>query len=662
MCGIAGALDLEGRREFPVTNLLAMTGALAHRGPDDEQVYREPGLALGVRRLAIVDLEGGRQPIDNEDGTVWVAYNGELFNYHELVPNLQARGHVLKTRCDTEAWVHLYEDHGEALFDQVNGQFALALWDQARRTLILARDRVGVCPLYYTMADGWLLWASEVKALLASGWFRARPDPKGVDDFFHFLCAGTSRTFFEGVASLPPSQYLKVRDGRLERKTYWDFDFPEAGAELRLPDPRPLAEELEARLARAVERRLMGDVPVVSYLSGGLDSTTVLGLTRRVRGEAVPSFSIGLDRAGPDERSKSAESAHRLGSPLNTITMTRADIAAAFPELITAAEGPVIDTSAACLLRLAQAVRASGFKVALTGEGADELLAGYPWFKAQKLRDLLAPCVRPALRLGRWVRHAWVTDAASVPEAGARRVFGAARPAQETLFALAALTRPALFSAGMRDRLGDHDAYADLDIANDRFGRWDPLNQSLYVAFRVTFAGLLMIAKGDRVSRHASIETRYPFLDLDVLTFCSALAPEYKLHGMTDKWLLRRVAERTLPAPIASRRKTMFRAAMSGVFLGPDRPGWVDQLLSPESLRASGYFDPEAVARGRARLARRFDLSPRRFLLDLGLTAVVTTQLWHHLYCGGGLCELAAWTPPQRPVAPEAVTVAGAAA
>jgi len=390
MCGIAGALDLTGERAFPGERLRAMTGAIAHRGPDDEQVYHEPGLALGVRRLSIVDLEGGRQPISNEDGTVWVAYNGELFNYHELLPDLLARGHRLATRCDTEAWVHLYEDHGESLFDHVNGQFALALWDRKIRTLLLPRDRMGVCPLFYTEADGWLLWASEVKALFASGLVAPQPDLKGIDYFFNFMCAGTSRTFFESVHSIPPGHYLRVKDGRVELRKYWDLDFPDAGDERRLDDPTALIEELQERLGRAVERRLMGDVPVVAYLSGGLDSTTVLGLTKTVRGDAVPTFTIGLDRAGPDERSKASESARILESSMTTVAMSRSDIANAFPELITAAEGPVLDTSCACLLRLAQAVRGQGYKIALTGEGSDEGLAGYVWFKTQKIRAALA--------------------------------------------------------------------------------------------------------------------------------------------------------------------------------------------------------------------------------------------------------------------------------
>jgi asparagine synthase (glutamine-hydrolysing) len=270
---------------------------------------------------------------------------------------------------------------------RARGQFAVSLWDRRNRTLILGRDRVGICPLYYAERDGWLLWGSEIKALLSSGLVEARSDPKGIDHLFSFFCAGTTRTFFQGVKSIPPGHYLRVQDGRVELKQYWDLDFPDAGDERRPADPEPLIEELEALLRQAVERRLRGDVPVVSYISGGLDSTVVLGLSSRQRGRAVPSFTIGLDRAGPDERSQATEAARILGSPLTTVTMNRSDIAAAFPELVVAAEGPVLDTSCACLMRLAAAVHGQGYKVVLTGEGADEALAGYIWYKSQKIRN-----------------------------------------------------------------------------------------------------------------------------------------------------------------------------------------------------------------------------------------------------------------------------------
>jgi asparagine synthase (glutamine-hydrolysing) len=648
MCGIAGAVDLIGTRVFPAGPLLAMTGAIAHRGPDDEQVHHEPGVALGVRRLAIIDLAGGRQPISNEDRSVWVAFNGELFEYPELRTQLLARGHRLATRCDTEAWVHLYEDRGEGMFEEARGQFAVSLWDRANRTLILGRDRAGICPLYYAERDGWLLWGSEVKALLASGMVEARPDVRGIDHLFSFFCAGTSRTFFEGVTSLPPGHYLRIKDGRVELRKYWDLDFPDAGHERRAPDPRVLVDELEILLRQAVERRLRSDVPVVSYISGGLDSTVVLGMSSRQRGEAVPSFTIGFDKAGPDERAEATEAAGVLGSKLTTVVMNRSTIAEAFPELVTAAEGPVLDTSCAALMKLAAAVHEQGYKVALTGEGADEALAGYVWYKSQKVRDEFSRRFGAFLRLTRKILLATIGggSARRPPE----RAIGGVRPAQQDMYEFIGQARGGLYSSQMWRELDDHDPYSDLDITNDRIGRWHPLNQSLYVGYKVMLAGLLMISKGDRISMHSSVETRYPFLDDDVIAFCANIAPEYKLHGMTEKWLLRRVAEKTLPKRIANRPKTMFRSRLSSTFLGAHRPAWVDQLLSPESLRRTDYFDADAVARQRRMQMMLPRVTVPRFVYDVGLTCVVSTQLWHHLFCGGGLCDIPVWTPPVRQV------------
>ena len=628
MCGIAGAFDLTGTREFPSARLLAMTLAIAHRGPDDERIHIEPGLALGARRLAIVDLEGGRQPIANETGTIWVAFNGELFDYPQIRRSLIERGHQLQTRCDTEAWVHLYEDLGVGMFEHARGQFAVSLWDRDNRTLYLGRDRVGICPLYYAERDGWLLWASEVKALLASGLVAAQPDPKGVDYLFSFFSAGTSRTFFEGITSIPPGCYLRVQDGRIQHRQYWDLDFPDAGQERRLPDPSPLVDELDAKLRHAVARRLRGDVPVVSYLSGGLDSTVVLGLSSLERGAPVPSFTIGLDRAGPDERPEAAEAARSLGSPLTTLTVDRLDIASSFPELTLAAEGPVLDTSCAALLLLAKEVHRQGYKVVLTGEGADEALAGYVWYKAQKIRDVVTGRIGSALP--RLVRRGFLRSIGPSLRLTPERAVGGTRPVQQDMFEMIARSRSVLYAPAMWDRLGDHDPYADLAISNERIGRWDKLNQSLYVGYKVMLAGLLMIPKGDRIAMHSSVETRYPFLDEDVDRVLLGARPRVQAPGMDREVALAQVSARVLPPRIAARPKTMFRASLSKTFLGAHRPNWVDQLLSPESIRRAGYFDEAAVARQRRLQLALPRLTPARGAFDVGLTCVVATQLWHH--------------------------------
>jgi asparagine synthase (glutamine-hydrolysing) len=286
--------------------------------------------------------------------------------------------------------------------------------------------------------------------------------------------------------------------------------------------------------------------------------------------------------------------------------------------------------------------------VTLTGEGADEALAGYVWYKSQKIRDAAYKVVGRTLpRIARDIAGRSISGRRfAVPPEGA--IHGV-RTAQQDMYEMIAQTKPMLYSDRMQLKLSGHDPYGDLDVPNERMSRWDPLNQSLYVGYKVMLAGLLMISKGDRIAMHSSVEARYPFLDDDVVAFAQTLAPEYKLRGFTEKWLLRQVAARILPKKIANRPKTMFRTSMSGTFIGPHRPAWVDQLLSPESLAKTGYFDPAAVARQRAIQARMPRITVARAVFDVGLTCVVTTQLWHHTFLGGGLCDLPAWSPPVSP-------------
>jgi asparagine synthase (glutamine-hydrolysing) len=645
MCGIAGAFDLTGRREFPEERLLLMTGALAHRGPNDEFIHCEPGIALGVRRLSVIDVANGRQPLSNEAGDVWVAYEGELYDYPELREQLLARGHRLLTRCDTEAWVHLYEDHGEKVFDLARGQYGVSLWDRKNRTVYLARDRIGISPLFYAEVDGWLLWASEIKSLLASGMIAPRPDVRGLDYFFNFFCMPTRRTVFEGVQSLPPGHFLRVHEGRLTLQRYWDLDFPDRGSERQFADDDKAAAELEDVLRGAIRRRLCGEVPLSCYISGGLDSTVILGLSSQEKGEPIPSLTISLDRSGPsDERSKAEESAHYLGSKLTTVTVTPADLVNHFPDVIMGAESPVMDTSCVGTLLLARANRAAGNIVALTGEGADEALAGYVWYKWHIFQYR-------AYKYGRFI-YEWPRNLALSWLIGGGKTHrppffgtGGIRSAQQIAWEFMGQSREYLYTPQLWQRLGGYSAYDEI-AAPERIQRWHPLNQSLYMSYQIMLPGLLMAAKGDRSTRFSATEGRYPFLDERVVEFCAGLAPHYKLRRWTDKYLLRRVAARVLPPAIAKRTKTMFRANMGRAFVGADRPRWIDQLLSPESLRATGFFDHQAVERARQLQLHKPLRSLHRFALDMGLMGVISTQLWHHIYCGGGLAELPTWTPP----------------
>ena len=651
MCGIAGIVALRGGQLVPPGAVRRMANALAHRGPDDEGYFEDDRLALASRRLAILDLAGGRQPMASEDGSVVAVFNGELFDYPERRQLLEAKGHRFATHCDTELVPHLWQAYGGAMVEHLRGQFALAVWDRRQRQLLLARDRFGICPLYWARArwDGgeWLLFASEIKALLASGFLTPRPDLRGLDQVFHFLAVPGPSTCFEGVALLLPGHTLTLDLGRREvtadvrLRQYWALDFPDRGHED--PGGEPLVDELERALVTAVERRLRADVPVVSYLSGGVDSSIVAALAARVRGEAVPAFTVQIQTPGMDESGQATEVGRHLGTEPIVVPVADADLLATYPELIRAAEAPVIDTSAAANVLLAREVHRRGYKVALTGEGSDEWLAGYSWYKIHRLFGLAD--VIPGVALGHPLRrllHRAVGASPGTTEHLERlRASLGHHSAFQDFYSLLAVGRGHFLAPRTREALREHNPYLELAPDLERMRRWDPLNQGLYWAARVHLAGHLLSLKGDRVAMRSAVETRYPFLDEDVVALLARLHPRWKLRGFRDKYLLRRVAARHLPRAIAWRRKKMFRARLDNFFAGP-APRWVQELLSEASLRKTGWFDAGQV-RGWWRRVREGTVPPhQRTIVELGMVGVVTSQLWYQTFIDGSLAELPA--------------------
>lgn len=648
MCGIAGVIDLTGTRSVAPGAVEAMQEAMFHRGPDEGGLFVRPGLAFASRRLSIVGLADGQQPVANEDRSVHVVYNGELFDYPERRIELEGKGHRFRTHCDTELLPHLWEDHQEGMFPFLKGQFAFALWDERRRQAVLGRDRFGICPLFWSRQGDWLLFASEIKALLASGMVDAKADPRGLNHLFTFFGIPGPVTCFAGVNILLPGRYLTVTPGRsggpdqaFRQQIYWQVDFPDAGEEMRVTDPSKLVDGFEDVLLKATEKRLRADVPVVSYLSGGVDSSTVVALAKKARGTPIPTYTIRIKAEGMDETVPARQVAQHVGSSMREVDFDDDDAIRTFPMLIEAAESPVVDTSCAALLMLARQVRADGFKVSLTGEGSDEWLTGYMWYKVHRALgffDLI-----PGIRLSTLIRRTFLTLAKipKFPRDMERRTEQAVGGPNAWLYVygVMGLSKLRFFSPEMREVMTANSPYEDLELNLERAKRWSPLNRSLYVGSRVHLPGLLLNAKGDRVAMHNSVETRYPFLDEDVFDYLSRVPPEYKMKGFKDKYLLRLLAERWLPKEIAWRPKGMFRAPLDSFHLDA-APAYVDELLSEESLKRTGYFDIASVRHWRK--AHR-DLRPgstARNSIEMGLSGVVSTQLWHHTYIDGSLAAL----------------------
>lgn len=638
MCGIAGIVRIDGGSHVPFDALQAMTDAITHRGPDEEGQFRAPGIGLGARRLSIVGLADGHQPVSNENETVHAVFNGEIYDFAERRRALQERGHLLKTVCDTELLPHLWEDHREGLFETLRGQFACAIYDGARRQLTLARDRYGICPLYWTVQrtpqGSFLLFASEIKALLRSGLVEAKPDIHGIDQTFTFFALPAPKTCFAGVQALPPGRFLSISFGRsgdsatIDERTYWQIDFPDRGTETACNEAS--VDRYDALLRQAVERRLQADVPVVSYLSGGIDSSIVLALATEIRGAAPPSFTLQIKAKGLDETAKALEVANVLNAKPTIVPAGTEEILAAYPRLIEAAECPVSDTCCSALLLLAEEVHRQGYKVALTGEGSDETLAGYPWFKMNRL---FAPIDAAGFGLGNAVRRG-MTSVLGLPQnsrAFDRRVYDSigGSNAWLELYGLVSAGKGRVYGPRLRPLLGNYNAFEDLGLNLDRARRWHPLNRSLYLGQRIHLPGLLLSIAGDRVAMHSSVETRYPFLDEDLTEFVQTLDPSWKLRRLQDKYILRRAAERHLPKRVAWRPKAMFRAPWDIVDADGSHP---DVLLSDKVLETTGYFDARSVR-------HLIDLAPtmtaggaKRTLIDPLLAGVVMTQLWHHIF------------------------------
>ncbi len=650
-------IDLSGEREAPPRIVPAMADAILHRGPDDDGYLEQPGLHLANRRLSIVGLADGKQPISNEDRSVWTVFNGELYDYPELKPQLEAKGHHFRTHTDTELIPHLWEDYREKMFDHLRGQFAICLWDSRSREVILARDRAGICPLFYTIvkhdSTTWLLFASEMKALFATGLVDRKADLQGLNHVFTFIAMPGPTTVFAGIKSIAPGRYLHFKLGAsttpeqaTTQKTYWQVSYPDYGDEDYGSDEKKVVDGFEEVLYRAVERRLRADVPVVSYLSGGVDSSLIVAMANKALGRPIPTFTVAVKSKGLDESSEAMETARHLGCKPVVVNCGHDTLRTGYPELIATAEFPVVDTSCLGLLHLARSVHENGYKVVLTGEGADEWLGGYSWFKIHKLLGWLDKI--PGVPLGYGIRKMLlkISGQPSFPYStyrGTQKAMGG-HNGWFDMYGVMSVNKLRYFAGAARDTILSRSALDDLELPAE-MTRWHPFNRQMYFGARVMLPGHLLSSKGDRIAMHSSVEGRYAFLDEDVIAYMAKLHPRWKLRGVfRDKVVERKVAERWLPQEVAWRKKHMFRAPMdswAAVGGGSREAGesWIDQVLSPESVRKAGYFDSAAIDAMRAKLIKP-GRGVTRTSKEMGLTAVTATQLWHHLYISGDLCDL----------------------
>ncbi len=639
MCGICGIVRPAGSPSIRQRDVEVMRDVMRHRGPDGEGSFLEEGVGLGHRRLSIVDVAHGAQPMTSDDGRYVIVYNGEVFNHPTLQRDLERDGTVYRTRCDTETVLRLFELRGQAAISLLRGMFAIAIWDRRDRQLFLARDRFGVKPLYYAhLADGSLAFSSEIKGLLASGLVTARLNRKAVPDFLANRATMGEETMFEGVRRLPPAHLLVWRDGALQLRRYWDLPSHQAA-----PSPdhdHELVEEYRSRLTEAVRLRLMADAPLGAFLSGGIDSAAITALMSGMVDEPVRTFSVAFQEREANELAFARLIATRFRTRHHEVLVSPDAFFRQVPRLLWHEDEPIAHPSSVALNFVSE-LAAEHVKVVLTGEGSDETLGGYNKYRV----------TRANVELGAlWARG----TPASLREAVQRLVSGRKGPVGRRLgrtflalgpdldalyldnFAVFGQARQRwLLSGGMLEVLGDVDPYATVREALARRAGSGLLTQLLYADSSTYLHELLM--KQDQMSMAASIESRVPFLDHPLVEFATRLPDRLKIHGATTKVVLRKAMRGILPHSILHRKKMGFPVPVASWFRGPYQD-WVEEFVGSDRALARGFFRPESVRALLAEHSGGVNHGERLWLL-------ANLEIWQRIFLDGESHEDIAGTP-----------------
>ncbi len=630
MCGIAGTVNHAHSDSAARTTIIRMLSRINHRGPDECGYYLEPGTAFGNVRLSILDLASGQQPLSTPDGRYWIAYNGEVFNYIELREELTAKGHTFKTNCDTEVIVHLYQEYGVSFLNKLNGQFAISIWDRDKKELFLARDRVGIRPLFYTIKDNTLIFASEIKSIFEYPGVERKLSVKGINQILTFWVAIPPFTAFEDISELPPGHFMIFKEGKSAIHKYWDLK--DAFKQPRFIGTfNEAKEELGQLLNDSVSLRLRADVPVAAYLSGGLDSSATTALLKTIRPGKLNTFSIGFSENDFDETPYQREVSEYFKTTHHSVTCTSHDIAEWFPRVVWHSEVPLLRTSPAPMYGLSKLVRDNNIKVVITGEGADEVLGGYNIFKEAIIRHFWAKYPQSKIRpLLLRKLYPYIPSIKNGNIMAMRMFFG---------FSLNETNSPAYSHLLRWNNTGNIRKFLSDDFADtgnispveeyvNSLGKdidgLTPLTKAQYIETSLFMSGYLLAAQGDRVGMANSIEGRYPFLDYRLIEFCASLPDDFKLKGLNEKYILKEYIKGRIPDSVVARSKQAYRAPIHQAFLGKDAPVYVKELLSAESIEEAGIFNPQLVSTLIEKMQRSGQPSE---IENMALVAVLSSQL-----------------------------------
>ena len=638
MCGLAGIFHIHhdnASGAIPLETLKRMTAALQHRGADESGVYIDDQIGLGHARLSIIDLTSGTQPIHNEDSTLWIVFNGEIFNYRELKKQLIDAGHHFYTTSDTEVVLHLFERHGTQCLDLLNGQFAFAIWDTIKKKLFLARDRMGICPLHYTIQNDFFYFASEVKSLFMEPNIPRELDPIALDQIFTLWTPLPGATAFKNIHELEPGQFMTVDKDRINFKKYWHFPVVPRTGHMDAPIEE-ITEELTHLLKDAVKIRLIADVTVGSYLSGGLDSSGITALVSKQFNQHLHSFGIRFEESDFDESRFQKQLSSFLNVSHKELSVSNTDIAAHFPDILWHAEKPILRTAPVPLFLLSKLVSDNGLKVILTGEGADEIFGGYNIFKETLIRKF-------------WARH---------PESQSRadlitriypnifknpllknsliQFFGQGLDtADDPLFSHMIRwnnTRriKTFFSDTLKETIGPYDCIQEIrDRLPDDFTAASSLTKAQYLESTLFLSNYLLSSQGDRVAMGHAVETRPPFLDHRVIEFMARVPSMWKIFGLNEKYLLKKVFKDVLPENIVLRPKNPYRAPIQQSLLTEGNFDFLNDTLGEASLQAAGYFNTQKVRALTRKLSAQKNINE---VDGMAIAGILSTQIIHDQY------------------------------
>lgn len=637
MCGIAGIYNYHSPTEPSIeVNVKNMLSLIHHRGPDESGTLVDQNLGIGSVRLSIIDLSSGQQPMSDVSGRYWIVYNGEIFNYPELRADLIKQGIQLKTTCDTEIVVQMFALYGPKCLSQFNGQFAFCILDRQTKELFLARDRVGIRPLFYWQKNESFAFCSEIKGLLCLDQVERALDEQSLSEIFTFWTSISPKTPFKGILELQPGHYMTVNSEGIKTQKYWSLQFsPEEKKPARkLQDAM---EELDSLLHDAVKIRLRADVPVGAYLSGGLDSSVTTSYIKSIYPEVLNTFSIGFANHEYDESGFQNEAARFFGTNHTAFSCRSEEIAENFEDTVYHTEFPILRTSPTPMFMLSRKVRQNNIKVVITGEGADEVFGGYNIFKEAKIRQFWAkqPAskIRPRLLTKLYPYLPLMKDS---PEVSLRMFFGYKLTETENPF-YSHLLRwnntgrlKSFFSDDIIRATSGHDAIEQLSgNLPEGFDQWSELSKAQYIETQIFMSGYLLSSQGDRVAMGNSVEGRYPFLDYRVIEFGAKLPDRYKLNGIDEKYILKKLSNGRIPDSISQRSKQAYRAPISDSFFNQQVPDRISYLISEEAIKSQGIFDGQKVKT----LVEKMRLGKQASEIDqMAVVGVISTQLMSDLF------------------------------